>query len=337
MASILFSLQRGCRPGLAHAFARRACMRREIHQTPIAFKKQKAHIPEQGDLFGGSQEGESSEDLFSPSKDVAEEVVAIPSAPLEAVTPSRTMDPEERRKRFNDLLKFVALRIGRQPKEILPPVRNTAWQHLFALATTKEQMAAVVQLFPKWRDSKPRRTFTVNNAEQFVYRCEQLKCPDLALQVFADHPKYGFDLASPRAARKLLHALHEEYPLQATITLAALFGVYKLPPISSDLVTCAMFTAACLKHRTSQSLTVAREMVPQLKELLTNTDPKEMEVPKDAREYMKGETNEKRWVARSLAAVEQALGKEKALGKKGDYSWLSQWRQESGHAEAVSP
>ncbi|KAH9922635.1 uncharacterized protein B0H18DRAFT_879217, partial [Fomitopsis serialis] len=211
-------------------------------------------------------------------------------------------------------------------------VRNSAWQHLFGLATTREQMEAVVQLFPKWRDSKPRRSFNIQNAELFARRCEELKCPDLALNVFADHSKYGFDLASPRAARRLLHALHDEYPLKDTITLAALFGVYKLPPISSDLISCAMFTAACLKHRTSQSLTVARQMVPQLKELLTNTDPKEMELPQDGRGWVKVDAKEKGWLARSLANVEQALGKE-----EGDHSWLSKWRQDSGHGEAVSP
>lgn len=115
------------------------------------------------------------------------------------------------------------------------------------------------------------------------------------------------------------------------MTVAALFGVYKLPPISSDLISCAMFTAACLKQHTTQSLVIAREMVPQLKELLTKTSPKAMELPTTGPGWVKVEAKEKGWAARSLAVIEQALTKE-----EGDYSWLSKWRQDSGHAQVVS-
>ena len=78
------------------------------------------------------------------------------------------MDSQERQQRFNDTLKFVALRIGRDRKERLPQIRNAAWQELFQLATTREQMEAVVNLFPKWRDTKPGRVFNVQNAELFT-------------------------------------------------------------------------------------------------------------------------------------------------------------------------
>ncbi|KZT67096.1 hypothetical protein DAEQUDRAFT_714002 [Daedalea quercina L-15889] len=330
MASLFIHLQRGCRPSLAHAFARRSCVSRAIHQTPVALKKKNAHVPESGDLFGDFAEGESSEELFSSEKDAMEEAAATPSVPADTAARGGKLDPEERLNRFNELLQFVALRIGPSPKEKLPQVRNAAWQHLFQLATTREQMEAVVQLFPKWRNTKGNRVFSAQNAELFARRCEELKCPDLALRVFADHPKYGFDLVSLRAARRLLHSLYKEYPLQDTITVAALFGVYRLPPISSDLICCAMFAAACFKHHTTQSLTVARQILPQLKELLTKTDPKEMELPKDGRGWVKIEAKEKEWLARSLANVEEALGKE-----EGEYSWLSRWRQDSGHAQAV--
>ena len=115
------------------------------------------------------------------------------------------------------------------------------------------------------------------------------------------------------------------------MTVAALFGVYKLPPISYDLISCAMFVAACLKQHTAQSLVIAREMLPQLKELLAKTSPNEMELPSTGPEWVKVEAKEKGWAARSLAYIEQALAKE-----EGDHSWLSKWRQESGHAQAMS-
>lgn len=115
------------------------------------------------------------------------------------------------------------------------------------------------------------------------------------------------------------------------MTVAALFGVYKLPPISSDLISCAMFVAACLKHHTAQSLVIAREMLPQLKELLAKTSPNDMELPTSGPGWVKVDAKEKGWAARSLAYIEQALAKEEA-----DHSWLSKWRQDSGHAQVVS-
>ena len=138
-----------------------------------ALKKQKANIPEQGDLFGDAFEEESSEELFASPKGAAEEVVGTPNVPVDAVKPSRGMDSQERLQRFNEKLQFVGLRIGRDRKEKLPQIRNAAWQELFQLATTREQMEAVVNLFPKWRDTKPGRVFNVQNAELFTRECSE--------------------------------------------------------------------------------------------------------------------------------------------------------------------
>lgn len=69
--------------------------------------------------------------------------------------------------KFNELREFVADRIGLKPVATTPEqVRTTAWQHLFGLATTREQLEGVTELFSKWRDS--RRTFDDGTVKAFV-------------------------------------------------------------------------------------------------------------------------------------------------------------------------
>ncbi|KAL6308723.1 hypothetical protein BKA93DRAFT_867035, partial [Sparassis latifolia] len=46
-----------------------------------------------------------------------------------------------------------------------------------------DEMEGIVEMFPLWRDSK--RKFNAQNVELFIGRCEELKCPTLALQVFS--------------------------------------------------------------------------------------------------------------------------------------------------------
>ncbi|CCM00621.1 uncharacterized protein FIBRA_02657 [Fibroporia radiculosa] len=328
MASILRHVQRGCRSNASVAVSRTAHLTRKIHQTPIALKKQKGHAIDDGDLFGpsGGEEDAFSDAMFAEPS-VEKTSKAGPSTSATAKT-SRGLNSEDRLKRFTELRQFVADRIGQKPTEKLPPVRNSAWQHLFQLATTKEQMDEVVGLLPRWRDSK--RQFGKHTVEVFVGRCEQLRCPTLALKVFSDHPKYGFDLTLS-AARRLLHSLHVEHSLQDTITLAALFRVYKLPPISSDLVACSMFTSACFKHHSTHSLAIANEMVPHLKNLLAKVDPKSMQLPPSGAACAPIEAKEKAWTAWTLAKIEKALRKQGT-----EYGWLRQWREETGHTLAAS-
>ncbi|KAI0629894.1 hypothetical protein C8Q77DRAFT_1065010 [Trametes polyzona] len=202
-------------------------------------------------------------------------------------------------------------------------VRTSAWHHLFSLATTPEQLERVAELLPKWRDA--RRTFRPATPEKFARRCAELHCPQLALKVFGDHSKYGLDLTL-EAARPLLHALHLEHPLQDTITLTALFGVYKLPPVSSDLVCSALVLTACFKHATEESLAVARALVPGLQSLLEKTDARAMALRDE--DHGKPADKEKRWLAWTLKKIERAL-----QGQEMDVSWLRQWRVASGYAD----
>ena len=120
-------------------------------------------------MFGSSE----SDDLFSPQSGASSKAGTTPIQGTAPVAGSTThakgaMSPQKRLRRFNELYQFVGDRIGLQPvlKKFPEQVRDTVWQQMFQLATSKEQMEAVVELFPKWRDSK--RRFTPAMSEAFV-------------------------------------------------------------------------------------------------------------------------------------------------------------------------
>ncbi|KAI0684566.1 hypothetical protein BC835DRAFT_1389278, partial [Cytidiella melzeri] len=254
--------------------------RRNLHPTSVVSKTKKKQATQaafdDGDDAFFAAEGD---ELFaSPTAKASSRPTTTTTADVVGGTrqkPKGKLTVEERANGFEELYQFLSDRIGLHPpaKARRDPrqVRKTAWQHLFGLATTEEHLERVTELFPKWRDA--RQQFTPNIAEAFVGRCEELRCPTLALKVFSDHSKYGFDLNHLPAARHLLHSLHVEHPLEKSIVLSALYGVYKLPAISSDLVSCAMVTAACFKAKTEESLVIAQALVPELKDLLEKTRP----------------------------------------------------------------
>ncbi|PCH40335.1 hypothetical protein WOLCODRAFT_143042 [Wolfiporia cocos MD-104 SS10] len=331
MASVIARAARACRPRLSPVSPRAIAVSRALHQTPFALKSKKGAAKYEDDLFVSDESNAAEDDLFGadsePTSDAASATQAGPSTSSNAA--SRRLSPEARLARFNELRVYVSERIGRSPKVKHPQVRNTSWQHLFMLAVTKEQLEEVSEMFPLWRDYG--RQFDPIAAKVFIRRCEQLRCPQLALKVFGDHPKYGFDLFSIRAARQLLHSLHVEHSIQDTMLVTGLLGVYKLPPVSSDLVSCAMLTSACYKHGTSQSLTIARAMLPHLQTLLNSVDPKSMQLPTERTERAKLENKEKAWLAWSLTKIEKIL-----RGEGAEFSWLEQWRKNSGQPSIAS-
>lgn len=312
--------------------------------------KKKRKAVESDDLFG-EDTFENTDDLFSTGTEAATPVDAAASAQGTAVKDARgRLTPEARLARFNELRELVESHIGKHPPAKLAKkpeqIRNTAWQHLFSLATTKEQMEQVVEMMPRWRDAK--RVFTPRMTEAFIRaccralrlqlsltfglstgRCEELHCPTVALQVFANHSKYGVDLPSEQAARQLLHSLHNEQPLQESITLSALLAVYKLPPVSDDLVSCAMLTSACFKANTPQSITVAKALVPSLQGLLANANPAEWKYPTDP--HARNQNKHLTWLTWTLTKIEKALSKQKQPS-----DWLRKWREESGHAQIAT-
>lgn len=150
-------------------------------------------------------------------------------------------------------------------------------------------------------------------------RCEELNCAGLALQVFGNHPKYGFNLSSYTGALQLLHSLHIAHPLEDTITASALFKVYNHPPISSSLPACAMLVYACLKHRTDdRAKAVADALLPALRRLCSDTPPGEAREPAGPLMRARFDQKPKIWMRGALKRIERILKKE---GK--GYRWVS--------------
>lgn len=109
-------------------------------------------------------------------------------------------------------------------------------------------------------------------------RCSRLRCSELAVKVFSDRPKYGFDL-SKDAAITTLHDLQASHSIQDCLTFTSLYSIYRLPPVTSDTTSTALLLSALFKDGSEESLTLARSMVPSLQALLANTDPKASDRP----------------------------------------------------------
>lgn len=304
-------------------------------------------------MFGFSED----DDLFgakskpAPQQRAGAQATAAPTVDLATVTTGTngSMSAKKRLRRFNQLYRWVGDRIGAKPVLVKFPeqVRDTVWQQMFQLATTKKQLEAIVTLFPKWRDSK--RKFSDKMSDAFVRkcgcvivcaftqrlppvrtgRCEELHCPTLALSVYADHPKYGVDLTE-QGARRLLHSLHVEHPLNDSVLLMALRNVYNLPPISNDLVSCAMFVSACFKAGTPESLVIARALIPPLQTLLKKVSPRSLKYPPRGQRTQAAD-REKVWLTWTLTKIEKAL---KTQGE--EWKWLRQWRQRSEHVQVAT-
>lgn len=119
-----------------------------------------------------------------------------------------------------------------------------------------------------------------------------------------------------------MHSLHVEHPLSSAITLVALYKVYNLPPVSSDLVSTAMLASACFKSNTEHSLVVANALVPALKTLIAETSP----IPIPPKGAERANNKETAWLAWTLSKIEKALVKQKE-----ETGWLRDWRERSGH------
>ena len=79
----------------------------------------------------------------------------------------RRLDPVRRATRFDELYSFVKNHIGRNPvAHDALQVRNSAWMHLFGLATQPAQLERVTELFFKWRESG--RHFDDKQVQAFI-------------------------------------------------------------------------------------------------------------------------------------------------------------------------
>jgi hypothetical protein len=153
-------------------------------------------------------------------------------------------------------------------------------------------------------------------------RCVELRCPQLALTVFNNRPVYRMDLTLP-AARQLLYALHEGRQLSDVVLLAALFPLYNLPAVSSDPISCAILTSACLREVNISGAEPARVMaatlLSPLEQLLSQTPP--MPVSLAGNRFL-----ESRWMKDAMLSILDSLVVE---GREA--SWASDWCSRSGY------
>lgn len=258
------------------------------------------------------------DDLFSfatlPGTSVAE------ASKSTTVLKAKSQDAATRREQqFYELVQYVTDRTGRKRAIKAGQVRQSAWLRLFQLATSAEQLEMVAELFPRWRDSG--KEFRSMHAEAFVCRCEELKCPTLALKVFGDHPKYGLGLSSLIAGRHMLHSVYDKRPLSDSMTVAALFGVYKLPPVSSDLAACSMLYIACLKDNSANARVVGKALYEELQKQVQDRPP--VIAPKES--VMRARYAEKPniWLLDALKTIEKL---HKKTGK--EWRWIRYWTTE---------
>ncbi|KAI6132401.1 hypothetical protein EDD16DRAFT_1532477 [Pisolithus croceorrhizus] len=231
---------------------------------------------------------------------------ASPPKASSATVPSHSDGVKLRERQFSDLVQFVADRTGRKPVNTKGQVRQSAWLRLFQLAWKPEHLELVSEMFPRWRDTG--KSFRPVHAEMFARRCEELKCPLLALKVFGDHSKYGFGLNSLPAGRQLIHSLYGKYPLEKTMTAASLYGLYGLPAVGNDFVSCAMLYAACVRSRDPHAQVVAESLKHQLTKQTAQAE--EVKEPKDR--ILRAQHNMKPtlWLAQAIRQIKTAHGEQ---------------------------
>ncbi|KAG1893817.1 uncharacterized protein F5891DRAFT_763932 [Suillus fuscotomentosus] len=258
------------------------------------------------------------DDLFSS---VIPSETSVPD-PSKSTTASKAkfQDAAARRApQFYELVEYVINRTGRKRAVKAGQVRQTAWLRLFQLASSSEQLEMVAELFPRWRDSG--KEFRPIHAEAFVRRCEELNCPTLALKVFGDHSKYGLALSSLFAARHMLHSVYDKRPLSDSMTVAALFGVYKLPPVSSDLAACSMLYVACLKDNSANARIVAKALYEELHKQVQDKPP--VKAPQESVIRARYAEKPNIWLLDALKTIEKV---HKKTGK--EWRWIRYWTTE---------
>ena len=97
-------------------------------------------------------------------------------------------------------------------------------------------------------------------------RCNQLKCPALAVDVFSNRPYYRFDLKSVEAARELLQSVHKDDLFRESVLVSTLYTLYNLPPLTKDVVSCSMLLSQCLRVDTPAARVIAGALLPAFKQ-----------------------------------------------------------------------
>ncbi|EIM87666.1 uncharacterized protein STEHIDRAFT_78748 [Stereum hirsutum FP-91666 SS1] len=299
---------------------------RFIHATPTVHrsKAKKAAIEaDADDLFAF----EDSEELI-PLGSTAEETASTSSNAR--TKSSQTTDYAAK---FAEHLKFLSEHNGKRPAvRDGKQVADSIWLHLLGNARSQEDLEKVAKQFMPWKDAG--REIKPRVVDLFVLKCKQLGCTKFALDVFSNHATYGLDL-DRTSGRHLLHGLHLQHDLSDSITLAALYDVFNLRGLSSDPVSCAMLTAACLREasRTEKrkdvrddARLVGQALLPSLQRALTKYK---------TAEKLKG----KRYSEKEISWLRWTLKKVEIGVVKAGWSsaWLREFREankwgDEGHA-----
>ncbi|KAI0718277.1 hypothetical protein C8T65DRAFT_605235 [Cerioporus squamosus] len=326
MATVFAAVQRALRPAALRHVARpcrSAWHARAIHSSPIVLKKKPSHAASQSDdLFGQSED--DSGDLFAEDSSAPTPPATKPPAHRPTDLPPKNpsvpapaqFDPVAR---FEDLYQFLHAYLVEKTEARVP--RDSIWEHLFDVSDTPERLERAIELLPKWRDAK--RPIKSKTDEHLARRVQKLRCPQLALKVFGDRPKYGLDLTLP-AARIILQSLLVLGTPQEVLTFTSLFSVYGLPPVSSDLLCTAFLLRALFQHASDESLTVARSLVPSLQTLLASKNPAYMSMTIPSTHM--DEKREKIWLANTLHKLQEDL-----TSHGIEHAWLDEWMAASGY------
>ncbi|PIL35241.1 hypothetical protein GSI_03031 [Ganoderma sinense ZZ0214-1] len=303
---------------------------RSIHATTAVSKRNQqlsASTADSADLFGDVIG--SSGSLFSDDPSPAN-----PSPPISNSAPNVDIPPHnpsvpsprhyDRNARFNHIYGFARACLVTK-SESKRQVRSSVWNHLFQLASTPEQLDRVAELFPSWRDAQ--RPFRPSTVVAFALRCNALRCPGLAVKVFSNRPKYGFDL-SLDAAQIILHSLHRWQRHKDIITFTTLYSIYNLPPVASDLVSNALLLKALFRNPTNPSAAMAQAMLPLFQRTLERTDPLSMTIQQNDPRLS---NRKKTWLASALKRIEGVLEAQQV-----EHGWLTRWMHDSGHASATA-
>jgi hypothetical protein len=240
--------------------------------------------------------------------------------------------------RFENALNFLSTQISQiRPKGHSPQVRSSTWLYLFDLATCPEHLERVSSQFSRFVENG--RRFRDEHVNAFVRtwfeggtslhsnlfatgRCVELRCPELALNVFSNRSAYRVDLTLP-GARHLLYALYEERQFSNIVVLVALFPLYNIPALTSDPISCALLLSACLREANSSgsepALTIAETFLSPFKQLLSQTPP--MPIPADANRFP-----ERRWMKDAMLSILDSL-----VAQGHEAGWIRDWCYQSDY------
>ncbi|KAK0217331.1 hypothetical protein EDD85DRAFT_798029 [Armillaria nabsnona] len=305
-------------------FARQSLQcRRYIHHSPSALAKAKSTPTDFDDeLFSESADGG---DLFDDATSLAQPKAVVQKPKKAAPTPRKGMDVSRRAAEYTNLYQFVSPRLQEKnrPDFAHPPyVKAASFNRLMDLATTSEQLSSLVDLIPSWAKYHGRG-MKASTADVFVRRCDDFKCPQLALKVFGNFPLYQAKLTRP-GAQQLLYTLHRtSAPLEDLLLTAAFFPIHQLGPLENDIVSLSILAAASVKagkHDLETALLTRIHKSLGIKEGSSGV-------------RVEGTDLRAKWVMWHLKEID--LGLEKRDGRP--LKWLRDWRHRSRQTSKAEP